>query len=142
VTDNSATFLMTNIIPQTPDLNRGPWEKLESYSRQLVSEGKELYIIAGVASQKGTLAGGNLSIPARNWKVIVVLDRPGLGPDSVTGSTRIIAVDMPNEEGIKEIDWTEYRTTVKQIETATGYNLLSNVPDKVQQVIENKVDSP
>ncbi len=141
VTDNSATFLMTNIIPQTPDLNRGPWEKLESYSRQLVSEGKELYIIAGVMGQQGTLAGGNLGIPARNWKVVVVLDRPGLGPNSVTDRTRIIAVDMPNEEGIKETDWTEYRTTVKQIEATTGYNLLSNVPDKVQQVIENRVDS-
>lgn len=140
VTDNSATFLMTNMIPQTPDLNRGPWEKLESYCRELVRQGKELHIIAGVSGQKGTLAGGNLSIPARNWKVVVVLDRPGLGANSVTDSTRIIAVDMPNQEGIKETDWTEYRTTVKQIEAATGYNLLSNVPDKVQQVIENRVD--
>jgi endonuclease G, mitochondrial len=140
VTDNSATFLMTNIIPQAPDLNRGPWEKLESYCRDLVNQGKELYIIAGVSGQKGTLAGGNLSIPARNWKVIVVRDRPGLGLNSVTDSTWIIAVDMPNEDGIKETDWTEYRTTVKLIERVTGYNLLSNVPDKVQQVIENRVD--
>ena len=140
--DNSATFLMSNMIPQTPDLNRGPWQKLESYSRQLVSEGKELYIIAGVTGQKGTLAEGKISIPARNWKVVVVLEKPGLGLAGVTANTRVIAVDMPNEEGIKERDWTEYRTTVKQIEKATGYNLLSNVPDKVQQIIESKVDSP
>ncbi|MGA7952235.1 MAG: DNA/RNA non-specific endonuclease [Gloeobacterales cyanobacterium] len=140
--DNSATFLMTNMIPQAPDLNRGPWEKLESYSRQLVSEGEELYIIAGVTGEKGTLAEGKISIPARNWKVVVVLEKPGLGLAGVTENTRVIAVDMPNEEGIKETDWTAYRTTVKQIEKATGYNLLSNVPDKVQQVIENKVDSP
>jgi endonuclease G, mitochondrial len=142
VTDNSVTFLMTNMIPQSPDLNRGPWEKLESYSRQLVSEGEELYIIAGVTGQKGTLAEGKISIPARNWKVVVVLEKPGLGLAGVTANTRVIAVDMPNQEGIKETDWTEYRTTVKQIETATGYNLLSNVPEKVQQVIENRVDSP
>ncbi len=140
--DNSATFLMSNMIPQAPDLNRGPWEKLESYSRQLVAEGKELYIIAGVIGQKGTLADGKISIPARNWKVIVVLERLGLGLGGVTSNTRVIAVDMPNEEGIKETDWTEYHTTVKQIERATGYNLLSNVPAKVQQVIESKVDRP
>jgi len=140
--DNSATFLMSNMIPQTPDLNRGPWQKLESYSRQLVSEGKELYTIAGVTGQKGTFAEGKISIPARNWKVVVVLEKPGLGLAGVTANTRVIAVDMPNEEGLKEKDWTEYRTTVKQIEAATGYNLLSNVPDKVQQVIESKVDSP
>jgi hypothetical protein len=29
--DMDATFLMTNIAPQAPALNRGPWEKLESY---------------------------------------------------------------------------------------------------------------
>jgi endonuclease G, mitochondrial len=140
--DNSATFLMSNMIPQAPDLNRGPWEKLESYSRQLVSQGEELYIIAGVTGQKGTLAEGKISIPARNWKVVVVLEKAGLGLTGVTANTRVIAVDMPNEEAIKETDWTEYRTTVKQIEKATGYNLLSNVPDKVQQVIENRVDKP
>ncbi|MGA7936556.1 MAG: DNA/RNA non-specific endonuclease, partial [Kovacikia sp.] len=105
--DNSATFLMSNMIPQAPDLNRGPWEKLESYARQLVSEGKELYITAGVEGQKDTLAGGKISVPTRNWKVIVVLDKPGLGLNGVTATTRVIAVDMPNENGIKETDWTE-----------------------------------
>jgi endonuclease G len=30
-----ATFLMTNITPQTGDLNRGPWQKLEAYLRTL-----------------------------------------------------------------------------------------------------------
>ncbi len=140
--DNSATFLMSNMIPQAPDLNRGPWEKLESYARQLVSEGKELYIIAGVEGQKETLAGGKISVPARNWKVIVVLDRPGLGLNGVTASTRLIAVDMPNENGIKETDWTEYRTTVHKIETATGYDLFSNVPKDIKQALEDRVDTP
>jgi hypothetical protein len=29
--DNSATFLMSNMIPQAPNLNRNTWENLESY---------------------------------------------------------------------------------------------------------------
>jgi endonuclease G, mitochondrial len=137
---NSATFLMTNMIPQTADLNRGPWERLESYSRELVNQGKELYIIAGVEGKKETLAGGRITVPARNWKVIVVLDRPGLSIAGVTRDTRVIAVDMLNDTGIKETDWTSYKTTVKQIEAATGYDLLSNVPIDVQSVIESRID--
>jgi endonuclease G len=27
--DMDATFLMSNMVPQSPNLNRGPWEKLE-----------------------------------------------------------------------------------------------------------------
>jgi len=136
--DNSSTFLMSNMIPQEGDLNRGPWEKLESYCRDLVRAGKELYIVAGVTGQKGTIAGGRVSVPERNWKVVVILDTPGQGLAGVTASTRVIAVEMPNQRGIKDTDWPQYQVTVDQIEQATGYDLLSEVPVNVQKVIEAK----
>jgi endonuclease G len=41
--DNSATFLMTNMVPQAPQNNRETWDNLESYCRKLVGEGNELY---------------------------------------------------------------------------------------------------
>ena len=44
IEDNAATFFMTNMMPQTPDNNRNTWGNLEDYSRELVSQGKELYI--------------------------------------------------------------------------------------------------
>jgi DNA/RNA endonuclease G (NUC1) len=44
----------------------------------------------------------------------------------------------PNQEGIKNADWTQYQTTVDQIEQATGYDLLSEEPVNVQKVIEAK----
>jgi endonuclease G len=34
--DNSATFLMSNMMPQVPELNRGVWGDLEEYCRELV----------------------------------------------------------------------------------------------------------
>ena len=34
--DNSATFLMTNMMPQVPEVNRGVWGDLEEYCRELV----------------------------------------------------------------------------------------------------------
>lgn len=139
IQDNSATFLMTNMIPQAPDLNRGPWEKLESYSRTLASEGKELYIVAGVAGTQGTI-GGRVSVPASSWKVIVVLDRPGLGLAGINKNTRVIAVLMPNQAGIKQSSWRRFRVSVDQIEKETGYELLSSLPEDVQAVIEGQSD--
>jgi endonuclease G len=139
-TDNSATFLMTNIIPQTPDDNRGPWEQLEVYCRDLVYQGRELYIISGGYGQQGWLKD-RISIPAKTWKIIIVLDQLGQGISNVTSRTRAIAVDIPNVQGIKETNWRTYRTTIHKIETATGYNFLSNVPKSIQNVIENRVDS-
>lgn len=40
--DNSETFSMANMQPQTPDLNRHVWEKLEADSRKLAMKGNTL----------------------------------------------------------------------------------------------------
>ena len=149
VTNNSATFLMTNIIPQSPDNNQGPWAVLESYSRDLVNQGKELYIISGSYGTGGTgsngtkttIANGNVTVPARTWKVIVVLNSSNSGASSVTTNTRVIAVNMPNSQGIRNNNWTNYRVSVDSIEANTGYNLLSNVSSSVQSTIEARVDN-
>jgi endonuclease G len=142
VTDNSATFLMTNIIPQAPDNNQGPWADLEDYCRELVTkQGKELYIISGGEGTKGTIAKGKVTIPATTWKVIVILDRPGQGVKGVTTKTRVIAVMMPNSNGIRDKNWRNYRVSVDKIEAATGYDFLSKVSTAVQKVIESRIDS-
>jgi endonuclease G, mitochondrial len=150
VTNNSATFLMTNMIPQAPDNNQGVWANLESYSRSLVtSQGKELYIISGGYGAGGTgsngyattIAGGKIRVPARTWKVVIVLDTPGSGVSGVTTNTRVIAVDIPNTQGVRSADWRSYRVTVDSIESKTGYDFLSNVSTSTQSVIESRVDN-
>ncbi len=45
-TNNNYTFLMTNIIPQLPANNQGPWVDLELYCRTLASQGNEVYIVS------------------------------------------------------------------------------------------------
>ena len=146
--DSEAVFLMTNILPQSPDNNRGPWEKLERYCRGLVEQGKELYIISGAAGTGGIgevgyktrIAGGKIAVPASTWKIIVVLERPGLGLGGVTNNTRVIAVVIPNRQGIKNDNWRAFKKSVRQIESLTGYNFLPNVPKSTQNVLESKVD--
>jgi endonuclease G len=133
--DNSQTFLMTNMMPQTPDNNRHTWEGLEVYCRQLARQGKELYIIAGPYGNQGTLKG-QVIIPTSTWKVVVVLDRPG----AVTANTRVIAMNVPNQQGIN-YDWRAYRVSVKTLEGLTGYHFLGGVSGAARDVVESRMDT-
>lgn len=141
--NNQAVFTMANIVPQTGDNNRGPWEKLESYCRTLAREDKELFIVAGGDGNLGTIGHGRIVIPAHTWKIVVVLPADTKDNDAarVDRNTRVIAVSIPNQEGIKETSWRQYRTSIAEIERATGYQFLTNVRPDVRRVLENKVDS-
>jgi endonuclease G, mitochondrial len=148
VTDNSATFLMTNIIPQAPLNNQETWVGLESYCRTLVNAGNELYIImgnygvggSGSAGAKNTIAGGKVTVPSRIWKVVVVLPVGAEDVSRVTASTRVIAVDTPNSNDVSSL-WGAYRTSVDALEAATGYDLLSALPPSVQAALETRIDN-
>lgn len=149
-TDNAATFRMTNIAPQAPLLNQQTWEDLERYCRTLITEGKELYIIAGSYGVGGTgslgdttnsIASGKIFVPGYFWKVIVVLPQGTNDLCRVNAATRIIAVAMPNVQSITANPWGYYRTSVDAIESATGLNLLSLVPTSIQTILEAAVDA-
>lgn len=140
VAANSATFLMTNMIPQLPANNQGVWANLESYSRTLVSQGNELYIISGGQGLQYFIANGHVAVPAQTWKVIIVLPVGSNDVSRVTTSTRTIAVVIPNSGSIGS-DWRTYRVSVDQVEAITGFDFFSNVPASIQNVIEAQVDN-
>jgi endonuclease G len=148
VADNSATFLMTNMTPQAPRLNQQTWANLEDYTRTFLSAGNEVYVIAGSYGRGGTGANGysatldqgRVAVPARCWKVVVVLPAGTNDATRVGTSTRVIAVDMPNDNSISTA-WGTYRTSVDSIEADTGFDLLSAVPVAVQQAIEARIDA-
>jgi endonuclease G len=135
----TATFLMTNMVPQTPDLNREVWNRLEDYLRKLVRSGSDVYIIAGTYGDKGKLKN-KVVVPTNNWKIAVVVPA-GSSISDINENTRVIAVDMPNVDGIKNADWQLYRATVREIEKKTGLNFLSALPQDLQNALENKKDN-
>lgn len=134
--ENSRTFVFTNIQPQLGELNGGPWEKLERYSRERAKRGETLHIVAGgVFSAPYPTIGKGVAVPAANFKVIV-FSQPGQGAADVTTDSEVLAVMMPNQPGVAERAWTEYVTTIDAIEAASGYDFLTGVPERVQRVIE------
>lgn len=139
--DNQATFLMTNIVPQTPNNNRGAWKNLEEYTRDLVKSGKELYIYAGVYGDKEKIGKDKqVTAPSYTWKIIVVFDRPGMRLQDISRNTRIIAVDVPNRKNAS-YNWERYLVTVDAIEAKTGYDFLDRLSPAIQNAIESKIDS-
>lgn len=150
--DNSMTFLMTNMVPQAPDSNRVVWRLLEEYERDLALEGNELYIIAGVygvggSSDKGSfesvdikLKSGEMikmEVPAYTWKVIVSFPEGSNDLERISTDATVIAVMIPNQDNVhKDATWETYKTTIDEIETATGYDFFELLPDNVENVLE------
>lgn len=139
--DNRATLVMSNILPQRADINRGIWRKLEEYSRSLVrQQGMELYVIAGGYGWEGTIADGKVQVPKQFWKVIVAIPDGDDDLNRIDSKTRVIAVDMPNRQGIGGNPWTKYITSVRAIENQTGYHFLTSLPTSVQLALKVKRD--
>ena len=146
--DNAATFFLSNIVPQAPRHNREVWKSLEDYERQLMSNGNEVYIIAGTSGSGGTgqngpatsIANGKLTVPATLWKILVVVPASSDATFQINENTRVIAVNIPNNQTAADKPWRAYLTSVDQLETLTGYDFLSNVSTIVQRVIEMRID--
>lgn len=154
---------MTNILPQAPGNNQGPWKRLEDFERTLAKQGNELYIIAGAFGEGGTgeivkrrgkkiikrtpvtateIVNGNVVVPKTFWKVLVVLKKGSKRSlERIDADTRTIAVCMPNLHNTRSSNWHKYITTIRNVEAATGFDFLSELPAATQNALETKRDS-
>ena len=133
------------MIPQAHNNNAGPWEGLEFYARGLAKAGREVFVMAGgmYAGTQRTIGLGAVAVPSSTWKVVVVLDSVGQGAHEVTAQTRVIAINIPNDDAQVSLaaDWKSYRVSARSIEAATGLDFNADVGKQVQDVIETKVDA-
>ncbi|WP_260625629.1 DNA/RNA non-specific endonuclease [Hymenobacter sediminicola] len=147
--DNSATFLMTNMIPQAANNNQRTWSGLEEWTRSQVQRGQEVYVVMGCYGKGGTglnglkttIDQGRVTVPARVWKLLVLLPEGTNDLQRIAaGQARIIAVDTPNDQSVSP-DWSRYRVSVDALEAATGLDLLSKLPLAVQTRLQATADT-
>jgi DNA/RNA endonuclease G (NUC1) len=146
--DMDATFYMTNMVPQAPDVNRKTWEKLEAYCRDQARENKELFILAGPAGRGGTgekgkkdLLAGKVVVPSRCWKVVLILPAGVTDPKKVTAeSARAFGVIMPNEQNLKA-NWRDYAVPISEVEKLTGFNFFSKLSPTVAKELKARKDT-
>ena len=104
---NEETFLMSNMIPQTRELNRGPFKMLEAYCRKLaIKKGMNLLIYSGGIGAKDRLAS-NVIVPAYCWKVVYT-------------SEKIWCILFPNEHVLNK-NWQTYSVPLETLEKMTGF---------------------
>ena len=153
--DNSMTFLMTNMVPQSPDNNRIIWMHFETYERELVEQGNELYIIAGPYGKGGTTSKGtfeaieiktktgetySMNVPESTWKVVIAIPEGKNDSGRISKEATAIAINVPNKMGMaKTGDWEQYITTIDEIERLTGYDFFELLPDDIEDALEKKV---
>ncbi len=142
IPNNSATFLMTNMVPQLAANNQGPWEELESYCRTLASQGNEIYIFSGVYGNIGTIAQGRVVVPASTWKVVLVLPNGSDDLARINKGTRAFGIIVPNQPPLDmQAPWRNFRVNVNAVEYLTGYDFFSAIPKNTQEIIEKRRDT-
>ena len=124
---NKETFLMTNMIPQSPNNNQQLWQKLETYERDLLGNGsKELYIICGPYGQGGTSIGKDtnsvIKFSSSDWgKLKTVTHIPVTNPNN------------PDDKGIQVPAYTWRITVILD----NGDNDISRITKDTQVIAVN-----
>lgn len=104
------SFLLTNMVPQRPNLNRGLWKKLESYIRFMAWKTKHTLIVyTGPIYLKSsqTIGPNKVTVPTGFYKIIT---------DTETKKTW--AFVFPHVDGLNDLE--KQQTSVDDIEHVTG----------------------
>ena len=103
------SFSLANIVPQTAELNRGIWERVESAVRRRAERAGELYVVTGPVFRGGDLQqiGAGVLVPSDTYKAIydpatntagayvcTNVDDPQCGTVSIAELARITGIDV------------------------------------------------
>ena len=127
------TFLLSNICPQNPNLNRGDWKEIEIACRKWAQQYGNIYIVCGpifLKSQQHELIGPNqIPVPEAFFKVIICDD-----PSNPKG----IGFICRNSDGNRKKDF--YVNSIRQIERVTGYKFFPNLGESIKSVVYDMND--
>lgn len=122
------TFLMSNIAPQTPALNRGVWRDVEHRIADLwTAKYGEIWVIVGaIPSPAGQKFAGGIDIPDSFYQVIV--SQSGM-------DVRALAILIP-----QNIGWNAWAArhiiSIDELEEMTGLDFLAELPSFIQDPLE------
>lgn len=125
-TANDATFVMSNMAPQQPHLNRRAWKYLETRIRKWACTEGELKIVTGPILQDGlSKLPSGVSVPTQFFKAILDNTPP-------RKSVGFIYSQKDSSDLYKS-----RARTVAEVERAVGFNFFSEVEESEQTKIES-----
>jgi len=107
------TFLMSNIAPQKPQLNRRLWAKIEKFVRIQARKYGKIRVITGVCGSLGHIKN-NVNIPKWWYKII-------FRPDG-----KIISFLAPNSNKVGRDRAKKYLSSVREIERVCNIKIKEN----------------
>lgn len=113
----SESFLLSNIVPQNPKINRGVWKNLEVKVREwVIKDKRDFFIIQGtIFESKYTTIGNQVAVPKSLFKII-------LDPKN----QEIISFIFPNTD-VKSKSLKNYISSIHEIENITGIDFFPNI---------------
>ena len=126
-----ATFLLSNVVPQKPGLNRGIWKHLESLiTKHYTRRAPEVWVVTGpiFSANPETLKGG-VQVPDRCYKIIV---------EQVHGKYRALAFEVPQSATLHD-DVAKYLASIRHVEAATQLNFFPSLDQVIQDALETPV---
>lgn len=131
--DASETNFLSNITPQSSNLNRGPWAQLERWERALAKE-QTIYVVTGpiYARQMPSLpkASKPHQVPSGYWKIIII---PAQDLAEVRAASFFFEQSTPRED-----KFISHLTSIDNLEVKTGLDFLWELDDKIEAAIERK----
>lgn len=122
------TFLTSNICPQRPSLNRGPWYELEYRIAEIwPEEYRNVWVLVGsVPSVNHETLRGGVEVPAGFFQIVATESK---------GRIRALAVYMPQTS--RYADYARAKlVTIDEIERLTGFDFLADLPDEIENALE------
>ena len=123
------TFMMSNIAPQTPELNRGVWRNLEHRIADFwPAKYGEIWVVVGcIPNRNGeTISGTDIEVPERFFQVVVAQE--GL-------DVRAFAVVFD-----QTVTWWEWAArslvSIDELEEMAGLDFLPDLPEFIQNPLE------
>ena len=108
------TFIMSNVAPQAPQLNRRSWEHLEAWCRKQAAKGYTVTITAGVCDSIGTIAHGHITVPGYFWKVVKLAGGK---------ANRTLYTLFPNTNEAGAVSWPTFTVSPERLRAKTGIDL-------------------
>jgi len=127
-----ASFLMTNITPQRPKLNRQLWQRLEEAAiDDFAPRFGRVWVVAGPVFDDQLLHRVGVSqVPMGFYKILIV---PGQTP-------RALAFLMPQDVSGNE-PLARFLVTVDEIEAHTGLDFFPQLADPIERRLEGRVET-
>ena len=122
------TFLMSNIAPQAPDLNRIWWRVLEEKeAKDFAVRLERVWVVTGpvFAGDTKKLPSG-VDVPTAFYRIIL---------DEENGQPRVLAFIAPQTVTGQE-PLSQFLTSVREIERQTGLNFYPDLPKEMQDGLE------